>query len=62
MKKIFVNSDILLDVVLERKPFFYDSQKIIAIIEKNLFQGFTSSLIIANCFYIVSTNKNSTIA
>ena len=62
MKKIFVDSDILLDVVLERKPFFYDSQKLIALIEKNQFRGFTSSLIIANCFYIVSTNKTIAIA
>ncbi len=61
-KKIFIDTDIILDVVFKREPFFVDSQKIIASIEKNRFKGFTSSLIIANCFYIISRNKNKNIA
>jgi len=60
--EIFIDTDVILDVVFERKPFFYDSQKILALIEKNFFTGFTSSLILANCFYIISSNKNKNIA
>jgi len=60
--KIFIDTDVILDVVFERKPFFYDSQKILALIEKNFFIGFTSSLILANCYYIISSNKNKNIA
>ena len=29
-----------------------------ALIEKNYFIGFTSTLILANCYYIISNNKN----
>jgi len=62
MSKIFIDTDVILDVVLERRPFFENSQKIIALVEKNIFQGFTSSLILANCYYIINSNKNKSIA
>lgn len=62
MSKIFIDTDVILDVVLERKPFFDSSQKIIALVERNKFQGFTSSLILANCYYIINNKKNKSIA
>ena len=61
-EKVFIDSDIILDVVFERSPHFGDSQKIISLVEKNILDGFTSSLILANCYYIISSNKNKTIA
>ena len=61
-EKIFIDTDVILDLVFERKPFFYNSQKIISLIEKNYFIGFTSSLILANCYYIISSNKNANVA
>ncbi len=51
--RIFVGSDVLLDVILERYPHFEYSQQIIALVEKCVFKGFTSSIILANCFYII---------
>ena len=60
--KIFLDTDVILDLVLERKPFFYDSQKLFSLIEKNYFNGFTSSLIMANCYYVISSNKDKIIA
>jgi len=57
-KKLFIDSDIILDLLLKREPFFSDSQKVVAMIERNYFSGFTSSLIIANCFYIISNNRD----
>jgi len=61
-EKIFIDTDVILDVAFERKPFFYHSQKILSLVEKNYFTGFTSSLILANCYYIISNNKNRNIA
>lgn len=61
-EKIFIDTDVILDVVFERSPFFYDSQKVLSLIEKNYFIGFTSSLILANCYYIISNNKNKNTA
>jgi predicted nucleic acid-binding protein len=54
--RIFVDSDVLLDVLLNRNPHFENSQQIIALVEKCVFEGFTSSLILANCFYIIENN------
>jgi len=56
--KIFIDTDVILDLVFERKPFFYDSQRILSLVEKNKLSGFTSSLILANCYYIISSNIN----
>jgi predicted nucleic acid-binding protein len=61
-KKIFIDSDVLLDVIFKREPFFIHSHKILSLIEQNIFQGYTSSLIIANCYYIISSNSNAKIA
>ncbi len=61
-EKIFIDTDVILDVAFERKPFFYFSQKILSLVEKNYFTGFTSSLILANCYYIISNNKNRNVA
>ncbi|MDY6969228.1 MAG: PIN domain-containing protein [Spirochaetota bacterium] len=61
-EKIFIDTDVILDVVFGRKPFFHDSQKILSLIEKNYFIGFTSTLILANCYYIISANKNKNTA
>ncbi len=58
IKKLFIDSDIILDIILKREPFFSDSQKLLSLIERNYFSGFTSSLIVANCYYIISSNKD----
>ena len=58
MEKLFVDTDIILDIVLKRAPFFADSQKILSLIESNYFSGFTSSLVITNCYYVISSSKD----
>ena len=62
MKDIFLDSDVILDLILARKPFFEGAQKILSLVEKNIYKGYTSSLIIANCYYITSTFKSIPIA
>jgi predicted nucleic acid-binding protein len=56
IEKLFIDTDIILDIVLKRDPFFPDSQKVLSLVERNYFSGFTSSLVIANCYYIISSN------
>ena len=62
MKKIFVDSDVILDVVLRREPYFKDSQKILSLIEEKVYLGFSSTLIMANCYYIISSQINKKVA
>ena len=59
MQKVFLDSDIILDIILERMPFFYNSQILLSLIEENKLTGYTSSLILSNCYYII---KNKDIA
>jgi len=57
-EKIFLDKDVILDVIFKREPHFLDSQKVMSLVEKDFFRGHTSSLIIANCYYIISSNKD----
>ncbi len=52
--KIFIDTDIFLDTILDRKPHSNYSNRIISLCEQNEIQGFTSSLVIANIYYILN--------
>ena len=60
--KVFVDTDVILDVVLKIEPFFYHSQKVLSLIEKNLISGYTSSIILANCYYIINSDNSKKLA
>ena len=51
--KIFLNTDVILDLLLDRKPHNYFSKKIFALIETNKIAGYNSSLILSNTYYIL---------
>lgn len=57
-QKIFIDTDIFLDTILSRGPHCNFSNKIIALCELNKIDGYTSSLIIANIYYIVNRLTN----
>jgi len=59
--KVFVDTDVILDVLLERKHFAY-SAKIIEYIEKKVIEGFTSPIIFTNTFYLIAKEKNTNLA
>lgn len=61
-ERLFIDSDVILDVLLNREPFVKESQIILGKAEENRIHGCTSSLILANCYYIVAHNKNETTA
>lgn len=52
-EKIFLDTDVILDLLLDKKPFCISSQKIFALIEQNKIEGSTSSLILSNSYYII---------
>ena len=51
--KIFVDNDVILDVLLERKDFEY-SQELLSQIEQKQVKAYTSPIIFTNSFYIIS--------
>lgn len=52
-EKIFLDADVILDILLDRKPYSLFSQKIFALIEQNKIEGYTSSLVLSNSYYII---------
>ena len=53
IEKVFVDSDVILDVALARNPFFPASKMILAMAENNFIIGSISSNCIANIYYIL---------
>ncbi|GAA4210137.1 PIN domain nuclease [Pedobacter jeongneungensis] len=53
MSNIIIDSDILLDFFLQRKPFLDESIKILSACEKRQVKGFVTGLIISNTYYIL---------
>lgn len=53
IKKVFLDSDILLDVAVAREPFVKQSRIVLASIEKGTAAGFISPNIVTNVYYIL---------
>lgn len=51
--KVFLDTNILLDVLAERKPFYQDSMRIWTMAESGKLAAQVSVLSFANCYYIV---------
>lgn len=53
MDKILIDTDVILDFFIDRKPFSDDSSKIIALCELKKIHGFVTPVIISNIYYIL---------
>jgi predicted nucleic acid-binding protein len=51
--KVFVDTNVLLDVLAERKPFYRDSMRIWTMAETGRLDALVSVMSYANCYYIV---------
>lgn len=58
MNKIFIDTDIFLDTILDRKPHAEFSNKLLSLCEQNEINGNTSCLVIANIYYIINKISN----
>ena len=52
MKNLFFDTDVILDISIKRNMDIKDSVKILDLIEKGLYKGFTSAIIFSNIYYI----------
>ncbi len=62
MKKIFLDTNILLDVILRRKEFFEHAADVWADCENRKVQGFVSAISISNMHYVVRKFVTSDVA
>jgi predicted nucleic acid-binding protein len=56
--RIFLDTNIILDVLAKREPFYIDSAKVLTLVNENIVQGFISAITINNIYYILNRLKN----
>jgi predicted nucleic acid-binding protein len=52
LKKLFFDTDVILDISIQREMNIKDSIKLINFVEEGLYKGYTSSIIFTNVYYI----------
>lgn len=62
MKKIFLDTNIILDFLGEREGFYEASAKIMTLADKKKIQVYTSPSSISNVFYVLAKYENPKIA
>lgn len=58
--KIMVDTNIIIDVLLEREPFVDDSCKLLSLCEEHQIDGFVSAASITDIYYLVRKYTHST--
>jgi predicted nucleic acid-binding protein len=51
--RLFIDTDIILDIALAREPHYAFSARVLSLIESRTAEGITSALIIANLYYLL---------
>ena len=53
MKKVLIDTDVILDFFFDRKPFSDDSTIILNLCEQGKLQGFITPVIVSNTYYLL---------
>ena len=61
-KRIFIDTNILLDVLLEREGFYYDALKIWASAEVGTIDAYIAAISVNNVHYVIKRMKSETTA
>lgn len=59
MKNIFFDTNILLDVFLERHPFCEPAQRVWSLVDSGLVRGGISAISVSNIFFIIKKLSNT---
>lgn len=62
MIKLFVDSDIILDLLAEREPHYIHAARLFTLIDQNKIIGYTSPLIFANLHYLLKKHTTNLLA
>jgi predicted nucleic acid-binding protein len=56
MKKILIDTDVILDFLFDRKPFSEDAAKLLFLCEKKKISGCVTPVILSNVYYLLRKN------
>ena len=61
MDKVFIDTDIILDLLAKREPFYPHAAELFSLIDKKILKAYVSSIIFSNLHYILKklTNKDT---
>lgn len=62
MQKVFIDTDVILDLLDKREPFYKEAAIIFSLIEENNIKGYTSPIVFANIHYILSKKLSKNMA
>ncbi len=62
MKQVLFDSDVLLDVLLNRHPFVIDSAKALNTVATDQVKGFLAGHAVTNLYYIMRRQLSSSVA
>jgi predicted nucleic acid-binding protein len=62
MTSIFLDANIILDVFMQRFPFYPHSARVLTLVEQQQIVGYTSSLNFSNLFYILRKQRSRDVA
>ena len=51
--KVFVDTNVLLDVLAQRKPFHSEAERVWSLAESGRIDGYVSAISFNNCYYII---------
>ena len=57
--KLFIDTNVVIDVIAEREPFFNDSQKVLALCESEKAEGVISTLTLCTVAYVLRKNVST---
>lgn len=55
--KVLLDTNVILDVALERQPFFEDSETVLSLVEQKQIEGYISASSFGDLFYIIRREK-----
>ena len=59
---VLIDTDVILDVFLEREPHYTNSRTVLVLLDDNGFRGFVTATIIVNIFYHVRKHRDKDLA
>lgn len=62
MKKVFIDSDIILDLLAKREPHYIFAARLLTLIDQRKIFGFTSPIVFANLHYLLKKNTSNSTA
>lgn len=62
MKRLLIDTNIILDIALKRDPHFEDSSRVFELLDKKQFIGYITASTVTDIYYISRKEKGRTIA